>query len=302
MKRPRQHVMEDISEQLMKRLLPPNWITRKLDKDYGVDYEIEIVEDDVVTGTRVWVQLKSQESCDIKVAKNVYGSDGKFICYSISTYFVKYVLLCPFPVLLFLADLNAEKIYFINIKDEIIYNTSNHNMGWHDQKTITLKLPKFNELSKDKNNGYLSIKWFADQPNLESKINMLTHICNQFNYINKFEFAEFCDNDIDDASYDYLYSSFEAIINTINIVSDLERRFVFLSIKNNPFRIVAYNSRRSYKYAKLGLAILKSGVFSFAQLATAILRSQDAINSYIHVYGLYDLYKRKFLLNIKPNL
>jgi len=42
--------MEEESEQLLKNLLPSHWLVRKIEKDYGVDYEIEIVD-----GTCHWV-------------------------------------------------------------------------------------------------------------------------------------------------------------------------------------------------------------------------------------------------------
>jgi hypothetical protein len=55
MKRPVEHVMEDQADQLIRRLLPGEWIVRNIQKDYGVDLEIEIVDRDFVTGSRVWV-------------------------------------------------------------------------------------------------------------------------------------------------------------------------------------------------------------------------------------------------------
>ena len=43
-------------------LLPDEWIVRPIAKDYGVDFEIELVRDqEIVSGNRIWVQLKSVE-------------------------------------------------------------------------------------------------------------------------------------------------------------------------------------------------------------------------------------------------
>jgi hypothetical protein len=37
-KRPRQHVLGEMGEKLVERLLPSEWIVRKIPKDYGVDF------------------------------------------------------------------------------------------------------------------------------------------------------------------------------------------------------------------------------------------------------------------------
>ena len=58
MRRPSQHVVEDRAKRLIREILPVEWIVRNLPKDYGVDFEIEMVDANFVTGNRVWVQSK----------------------------------------------------------------------------------------------------------------------------------------------------------------------------------------------------------------------------------------------------
>jgi uncharacterized protein DUF4365 len=67
MKRPIEHVMEDQAEQLIRQLLPDKWIVRNVPKDYGVDLEIEIVDQDFVTGNRIWIQSKAAKSLKAQV-------------------------------------------------------------------------------------------------------------------------------------------------------------------------------------------------------------------------------------------
>lgn len=59
--RPRQHELEDLSYVAFKRRLPPAWIVRRLSHDYGVDAELEVVRDQVVTGRRALIQLKTTD-------------------------------------------------------------------------------------------------------------------------------------------------------------------------------------------------------------------------------------------------
>lgn len=59
--RPRQHVLEDLSEREFSRLTPDEWVVRPVPKDYGIDYEVEIFDDGRRTGLTLKVQLKSTD-------------------------------------------------------------------------------------------------------------------------------------------------------------------------------------------------------------------------------------------------
>src|ERR1035437_3180264 len=69
-KRPKQHQIEDYSINQFRQLLPENWIIRKIDKDYGLDLEVEIVDiKNQLTANIFLVQIKatdSQQSNDIR--------------------------------------------------------------------------------------------------------------------------------------------------------------------------------------------------------------------------------------------
>jgi len=58
MKRPEQHITETKSKRIFERLAPPEWVTREINPDYGVDYLIEIFKDNASTGKNFFVQLK----------------------------------------------------------------------------------------------------------------------------------------------------------------------------------------------------------------------------------------------------
>lgn len=58
-KRPVQHVLEDRSRAAFAAALPPEWILRHQTHDYGIDAEVEFVEEGVVTGRIFKVQLKA---------------------------------------------------------------------------------------------------------------------------------------------------------------------------------------------------------------------------------------------------
>ena len=62
-KRVKQHQLEDLSRAKYNLAIPSNWVFRDKDKDYGIDAEVEIFDDnDRTTGLVYWIQLKATES------------------------------------------------------------------------------------------------------------------------------------------------------------------------------------------------------------------------------------------------
>ena len=144
MKRPLTHVMEDTSMGLLKSLIPAEWIIRPILKDYGVDIEIELVDQGIVTGNRIWVQLKSVQSLDRSIMKlDRYGKEIEVPCvrFSLSTKELEYSLQCAFPLLLFVADIAAKDIYWLPLRDAIECRLSQRTPKWRLQKTNTLCIP-----------------------------------------------------------------------------------------------------------------------------------------------------------------
>ncbi|MDQ3520762.1 MAG: DUF4365 domain-containing protein [Gemmatimonadota bacterium] len=61
--RPDQHSLEDKSRDAFGLILPDAWVFRKLDKDYGLDGEVEIFDAArQATGRKFNVQLKATRS------------------------------------------------------------------------------------------------------------------------------------------------------------------------------------------------------------------------------------------------
>ncbi len=62
-KRPKQHRLEDNSRKKFQEVLPEMWVYRDKDKDYGIDAEIELFDNDEnAQGLVFWVQLKATDS------------------------------------------------------------------------------------------------------------------------------------------------------------------------------------------------------------------------------------------------
>jgi len=71
-KRVTQHQIEDLSRSKYSLAIPRNWVFRDKLKDYGIDAEVEIFDENgTATGLFYWVQLKATESNDASAVKNI---------------------------------------------------------------------------------------------------------------------------------------------------------------------------------------------------------------------------------------
>lgn len=186
MKRVRNHVIEDLSEKIMTSFLPDEWIIRKINKDYGIDYEIEIVNDEFVSGNRIWIQLKGKEIIHIRTKELIDPSGEKieknYISYSLSVDYIQYILSCGFPVLLFVVDITGEQCYWLPIQNDITERLQNENENWRAQKTISLKIPISNSLKNEKNSNYSGLRWFALEPHRLASLAHINHYLNDLLY------------------------------------------------------------------------------------------------------------------------
>ena len=72
-KRPRQHQLEVESRAAIRTAIPPVWVYRDLDQDYGIDGEVEIFDSaGLATGTKFLVQLKATDATNLGKALRLW--------------------------------------------------------------------------------------------------------------------------------------------------------------------------------------------------------------------------------------
>jgi hypothetical protein len=161
MRRTRQHVMEDASEKVLRRLLPDEWIVRPIAKDYGVDFEIDLVDQEIVSGNRIWVQLKSVEKGKRATARFAVAdrfpdlaSDGngnicaEYLPFSMTMKEINYARRCHFPLLLVLVDLAADDAFWLPIRDEAGIRDGDPSRFTAARKSMSLRIPLWNSLTE----------------------------------------------------------------------------------------------------------------------------------------------------------
>lgn len=155
MKRPRSHVVGDQSRAICRSLLPSEWICRDILSDYGVDMEVEIVDDDLVTGKRLWLQIKGTQSIDTR---------SKYVAFRADTKLLDYSLRCDFPLLLALADVMKKEAYWLPLRNEVECCVEMKTPGWREQKYATVRVPLTNSFSKEKDREFYGLRWFSMEP------------------------------------------------------------------------------------------------------------------------------------------
>ncbi|WP_233900505.1 DUF4365 domain-containing protein [Tenacibaculum piscium] len=101
-KRPKQHQLEDLSRAKFQLCLPEKWVIRDKDKDYGIDCEVELFDDNEnSTGILFYVQLKATGS---KKKSEIFNVD-----FRIDT--LEYFKQLEIPVLLARYSQHLDKVY-----------------------------------------------------------------------------------------------------------------------------------------------------------------------------------------------
>lgn len=162
------HLSEDVSESIVKRLLPQEWVIRKLHPDYGVDVSIEVFErisTKIPTmGEFIFVQLKStsnlqEATLKIRQRGNVEKApDEEQGPYVFELDVIKFVvdidtidnarLMGPStPLMLFVVDVLSQEVYYVCLTDYYDKVLEPRGFDLSTQASATIHIPKSNRLS-----------------------------------------------------------------------------------------------------------------------------------------------------------
>ena len=134
------HVKEDNSKAIFQNAVKPWMFRSAVEREYGIDGTVEIIKalssttkDQIVTGKRFSVQLKSSDST--KLCKQTYSL-------SVPRDKINYWFSAIEPVLLVFVELNSKACHFRWIDEDLIQELFNMNPNWIAQETVTIKFPK----------------------------------------------------------------------------------------------------------------------------------------------------------------
>lgn len=294
MKRPIAHVNEDKSEDIFKKHIPVEWIIRKIPKDYGIDYEIEIVENEEVTGKQIWIQLKSTENIEVKT-KKIAGLEEaqsiKYIAYQTPVNLLKYSLSCDFPLILGVVNLTNEMVYWIPLQEEITMNLEDKNPIWREQDTVVIHIPYHNNLKDDPElNGF---QWYSLEPARMRAFAIIHTYLHELQYNTRFSGYEIHDGYIDCE---------EELLESAKIA----KRFLTLTLEQN----CLFGEKGIAIYIQLTKPMIIGGIDACSRIIdtintntitwkeTPILvgKVSHAVNLLSTCIAMYQDFRKKFLL------
>jgi hypothetical protein len=291
--------MEKESIDLLKILLPKEWIIRDIQYDYGVDLEIEIVDGLNVNGKRLWIQMKSEENTETKTIK-FENYEIEYIPYSIKTKLLKYSLKCGFPLMLFLADLNEKKIYYLSLQDEIRFRLNKVNPSWQNQETVTIKIPKDNLVNRNnidpdaifRNDNYDDLREFANQPNFMYEMAELQFLLHKYEERRPscYEAGEMTGSEVLD------------LIELLNVQKDIISKGISIAEKYNWAYMDVNKDMETLEYLSAVIINLNNNIgnkafhFPFcSNFECGSIRISLALNNYKLIYDLFQYRMISFL-------
>ena len=161
-KRPNTHITSTKSEKKLMELIPDEWTCEQLNKDYGLDFLVEIFQDEYTTGNQFYIQLKG----------TTQTFKGENIIWPLSTDTLDYYSSLALPILLVICQVDTDEIWG-KWMNSIDYNSDN------DSKNI--KINKSNILTEEKlyeirDQFYIDMKY-----NIKLELNNNNEISSKYN-------------------------------------------------------------------------------------------------------------------------
>jgi len=141
MKRPEQHITDTAAKKIFESTIPNKWVHRSQESDYGIDYEIEMFENNLSTGIIFKIQLKGTKTIDFIDHENK-------ISFSFNIDNIHYYLNeINIPMFIVIVDIENKNVYWHNpLLDETLKtNFNNAKIKSHEHLTVHInpkhKLP-----------------------------------------------------------------------------------------------------------------------------------------------------------------
>jgi len=140
MQRPVHHVTDTRGHALLTSVLAPTgWVLRRLDPDYGADYEVEVFANERTTGSTFKIQLKSSE-------EPTYSADRSFVSVPLEVPRARYLVNeLQVPTVLVQADVTANRLYWT--APQLERELHERLAQAREDSSVTIRVPTANELS-----------------------------------------------------------------------------------------------------------------------------------------------------------
>ncbi len=137
MKRPESHIKEAESFAYLEGTLK-EWVLNRLSNDYGIDYDIQIFEEEESTNLNFGAQIKSTETSKV---------DATHLKFSLGTNYIDYFFKQIRPILFIVYCITRKSAFWVVMQEYVLDTLNNEKPDWLNQKYSTIKIPLRNVLT-----------------------------------------------------------------------------------------------------------------------------------------------------------
>lgn len=310
--------MEDQAEKLIRHVLPDQWIIRNVPKDYGVDLEIEMVDQAFVTGNRIWVQSKAANQLERRVSEYDIAKMGLtpddvpeapdgvyragYVAYRAEVKELEYALLCPVPLLLFLCDLQNEDVFWLPLRDEVLCSIAPTNKSWRCQQTVTVRVPEWNSVRWEAARGFPGLKWYALEPARMTAFVNLHYYHHEFQYTGRLSGYVIGSGFIDHGEEEELRSGLllakqyvEAALTLDVLFGTKGIDFFTTPLPGFGIQPIAFQLRDALRAADAALVAMDKGTSDTLSMTVLVGKVLHAIDLLSTAISAYQGFRQKFL-------
>lgn len=189
-KRVRQHIMEDRSIQIVRALLPEQWVIREYKPDYGIDLQLETFEytdreksTATTLGETLYLQVKSTEvvnarrvrvyprrNVEIGPLLEIRGRSATIDIAKVRLPTSELLLVqgigAAVPVLLCLVELSTRRLFYVCLNDLVEKVILPRDPSYDLKKSIVVHVPLRNCISADDPHSVQPLASYAKRPTL----------------------------------------------------------------------------------------------------------------------------------------
>lgn len=211
-----QHVIGRKAVKIFTAALPPWWVTREYQPDYGIDLEIELFDEvrdshpknrtktyDSL-GEHLFVQVKGAQALEsrqvqIQARMNVERSEGvapgippqnlQVFAKAIETTELVTVqrMGAALPVLLVLVDVSAERSFFVSLTDYVDKIILPEDPDYSKKETKTIFVPELNEITRSR---LVPLQYYAKRPKLYAAFQKFAYQDHELRYVDDADLLE----------------------------------------------------------------------------------------------------------------
>ncbi len=199
-KRSKSQITGEKAVEILRGLLPIEWVVREYNPDYGIDLSVELFEEYknnyITTGEHVYFQVKGTEELKrgkLKVnersnvdkinSENAFYKEIDVVKFSIETALLGTVekMGSAVPVLLVIVNIINKTAYFVCLNDYIEKVIIPNNPYYTQQESLVINIPASNIIKSDKD--IIPIRWYAKRAKLFALFSKANYQRSELNYM-----------------------------------------------------------------------------------------------------------------------